>query len=68
MNLLTAAHAHGFVAGWLTAWPAFNKTVHAAFGDETTQIAGFIFIGTPSRPLEERPRPDYHAIVSHWNK
>ena len=68
MNLLTAAHAQGFVAGWLTAWPAFNDTVRQAFGDETTRIAGFIFIGTPSRPLEERPRPDYDAVVSHWNK
>jgi nitroreductase len=66
MNLILAAHAAGFVASWLTGWPTYSGTVHAAFGAEGQRIAGFIFMGSPSRPLEERPRPDYHAVVSHW--
>jgi nitroreductase len=66
MNMLHAAHAFGFAGGWLTAWPAFNDTVRDAFGSKDEKIAGFVFIGTPSRPLEERPRPDYDAVVSHW--
>jgi len=66
MNLLTATHAEGFVAGWLTGWPAYNRTVRDAFGGQQERIAGFIFIGTPSRPQEERPRPDLDAVVSHW--
>jgi nitroreductase len=67
MNLLTAAHALGFVGGWLTGWPAYNETVRRAFGKSGERIAGFIFLGTPSRALEERPRPEFAAVVSHWN-
>lgn len=67
MNLLHAAHAMGFAGGWLTGWPAYNETVRDAFGQAPERIAGFVFIGTPSRPLEERPRPDFDRIVSSWN-
>jgi len=66
MNLLTATHAEGFVAGWLTGWPAYNRIVRDAFGGQQERVAGFIFIGTPSKPQEERPRPDLDAVVSHW--
>lgn len=66
MALVTAAHAEGFVAGWLTGWAAYSDMVRKAFGAEGQRIAGFIFIGSPSRPLEERPRPDYDAVVSYW--
>lgn len=68
MNLLHATHALGFAAGWLTGWPAYNDDVRAAFAHEDERIAGFIFIGTPGRPQEERPRPDYEKIVSVWDK
>ncbi|AMK17545.1 MULTISPECIES: nitroreductase family protein [Sphingobium] len=67
MNLLHASHALGFAAGWLTGWPAYNEDVRAAFAQGSERIAGFIFIGTPGRPQEERPRPDYDQIVSVWN-
>lgn len=67
MNLLHAAHAHGFAGGWLTTWPAFNDTVRDAFGGPDERIAGFVFIGTPSRDLEERPRPALDDILSIWN-
>jgi nitroreductase len=66
MNLLTAAHASGFVGSWLTGWPTYSDQVRDAFGDADERIAGFFFIGSPSRPLEERPRPDYGAVVSNW--
>jgi nitroreductase len=66
MNLVTATSAEGFVAGWLTGWPSYNETVRDAFGRPGERIAGFVFIGTPSRPLEERPRPQYEAVVRHW--
>ena len=68
MNLLHATHALGFAGGWLTGWPTYNEDVRAAFaqGDET--IAGFVFIGTPGKAQEERPRPDYDAIVSVWDR
>lgn len=66
MTLVAAAHAAGFVAGWLTGWAAYSDIVRRAFGGEGQRIAGFIFIGSPGRPLEERPRPDYDAVVSRW--
>ena len=66
MNLLTAAHASGFVAGWLTGWPAYSDAVRNAFGSPGERIAGFIFIGSPGRALEERPRPDYDKVVINW--
>ena len=68
MNLLHAAHAMGFAAGWLTGWPTFSDRVRDAFGAAPERIAGFVFIGTPGRPLDERPRPDLARIVSHWPK
>jgi nitroreductase len=67
MNLLHASHALGFAAGWLTGWPAYNEDVRAAFAPAGARIAGFIFIGTPGKPQEERPRPVYDEIVSVWN-
>ena len=67
MNLLHAAHAMGFAGGWLTGWPSFSDAVRDAFGAAPERIAGFMFIGTPARPLEERPRPDLARIVSAWS-
>lgn len=66
MNLLAAAHAHGFVASWLTGWAAYSDAVRDAFGGPDERIAGFIFIGSPGRLLEERPRPAFEAAVTAW--
>lgn len=66
MNLLHGCHAHGFVAGWLTGWAAYSDAVRDAFGAAPERIAGFMFIGSPSRALEERPRPDLGDRVSPW--
>lgn len=66
MNLLLAAHAMGFVGGWVTGWPAYSKEVGEAFCRPGERIAGFIFIGTPASPLDERQRPDLDEVVSDW--
>ena len=66
MNLLHATHAMGFAGGWLTAWPSYNDDVRDAFGTAEERIAGFVFIGTPTRPLEERPRPELDDVLSVW--
>jgi nitroreductase len=69
MNLLAAAHAEGFVGSWLTGWAAYSDTVRAAFappGRPDCRIAGFMFIGTATRELKERPRPDYADVVTRW--
>ena len=66
-NLCLAAHAHGFVANWLTGWAAYDEQVLALLGGAAPErIAGFFFIGSQGKPLEERPRPDVAAITSHW--
>ena len=66
MNLLHAAHAMGFAGGWITGWAAYSEAVRDLFGKQGERIAGFVFIGTPSRPLEERPRPLLSEIVQFW--
>jgi nitroreductase len=67
MNMLVATHALGFVGSWLTGWPAYNDRVREALGGgQHDKIAGFMFLGTASRDLDERPRPAYEAVVSTW--
>lgn len=68
MNLLHAATALGFGGGWLTGWPSYNDQVRDAFGEAHERIAGFLFLGTPSRALDERPRPDYFERVRDWDR
>lgn len=67
MNLLHAAHAHGFVGSWLTGWAAYSAQVAAAFGaGEGDTIVGYFFLGTAAKELDERPRPEYDDVARHW--
>ena len=66
MNILHAAHAFGFVGGWVTGRHAYSDRVSAAFCENGERIAGFIFIGTPGRELDERPRPELSAVWRPW--
>ena len=66
MNLLIATHAMGFTAGWITGWPCYSEEVRQAFGREKEREVGFIYIGSPGYPLEERQRPDFQDVVSEW--
>ena len=66
MNLLNAASALGYVAGWVTGWRTYAPSVSAAFCSPGERIAGFIFIGHADRALEERPRPALETIVRNW--
>jgi nitroreductase len=68
MNLLHAAHALGYAAGWVTGWAAYSPIVMDAFGatGEHHRIAGFIFLGTPGTEQEERLRPAYEDVVGEW--
>ena len=66
MNLMIAAHALGFAAGWITGWACYSEEVRQAFAREQERIAGFIYIGTPGQELEERQRPAYDFVVSEW--
>ena len=67
MNLLMAAHALGYVAGWVTGWRAYSPRVTSAFCEDGQRIAGFIFIGHSAVELEERPRPAASDVVRDWS-
>lgn len=68
MNLLHAAHAHGFAASWITGWAAFNQDVAASLDARPEdRIAGFVFIGTLPDSPDERLRPELGDIVRHWS-
>ena len=66
MNLLLAAHALGYVGSWITGWAAYSERVRAAFCAPGERIAGFVFLGTPGAPLEERPRAPPATVVRRW--
>ena len=67
MNLLIATHAEGLAGGWLTGWAAYSDMVRDALGGGAGErIAGFLFLGTPMRDLEERPRPTRDSVVRVW--
>lgn len=68
MSLVIAAHAMGYAASWITEWYAYDRGVLDRLGlapDE--RIAGFVHIGKPSKPPEDRDRPKLEAIVSRFS-
>jgi len=69
MNLVTAAHAQGFVAAWLSEWYAYDRDVLDALGLEPHErIVGFVHIGRPVKPPEDRPRPPLSDIVTYFGR
>jgi len=66
MNLLMAAHALGYVAGWVTGWRAYSARVQAAFCEPGERIAGFIFIGHAGNELTVRERPNLETVRKAW--
>lgn len=66
MNLLLAAEALGFVAGWVTGWRAYSKRVLEALCEPGERIAGFIFIGHAPAELVDRERPPLSSVVRRW--
>lgn len=66
-TMLIAATAMGFVANWLTEWPAYNPLVAEKLGlGAGERVAGFVYIGHPAQPLEERVRPDLDKIATRY--
>lgn len=67
MTLVTAAHALGYAASWLTEWYAYDRRVLDALGlGPSERIAGFVHIGRPVRPPDDRPRPRLSDIVTRY--
>src|SRR6185312_12280566 len=67
MNLVNAAHAMGYAASWITEWYAYDRAVLDALGLAANErVAGFVHIGRPAKPPEERDRPKLGDIVSRF--
>jgi nitroreductase len=67
MSLVLAAHALGYAANWITEWYAYDRRVLDALGLAANEkIAGFVHIGTPVRPAEDRARPALSEIVTRY--
>ncbi len=67
MNLVTAAHALGYAANWITEWYAYDPRILKALGlAGPERIAGFVHIGRAARPPEDRPRPSLSEIVTRY--
>jgi nitroreductase len=67
MSLVIAAHALGFGATWITEWYAYDRRVLDALGLAAHEkIAGFVHIGRPVQPPEDRPRPALADIVTRF--
>lgn len=67
MNVLYAATALGLGCQWNTDWVVYDEEVAAAMGlAPTEKLAGLIYLGTPTGPLEDRPRPDPATLLTRW--
>jgi nitroreductase len=68
MSLVFASHALGFAANWITEWYAYDRSVLDALGlAPGEKIAGFVHIGRPAHPPEDRPRPPLGEIVTRYS-
>ncbi len=66
-NIVLAATALGFGVQWQSDWVAYEAGAKSAMGvkgDE--QVAGLIYIGQSTVPLEDRPRPNSQALLTRW--
>ena len=67
MSLVFAAHAMGYAASWITEWYAYDRRVLNALGlAPHERVAGFVHIGRPVKPPEDRDRPILDAIVTRF--
>lgn len=67
MNILYAATALGYACQWNTDWLAYDEGMAAVMGLVAPErIAGLIYLGTATAPLEDRPRPDPQTLLTRW--
>jgi nitroreductase len=64
-NAVLAATALGFDAQWQSDWVAYDEGAKAVMGVALNEkVAGVIYIGTSSVPLEDRPRPEVSTLLT----
>jgi nitroreductase len=68
-TVVIATHALGFVANWITEWPAYHPRVRERLGLKSGErVAGFIYIGHAALALEERLRPRLSDLLTFWGE
>ncbi|PKI16203.1 nitroreductase family protein [Colwellia sp. 12G3] len=66
-SMQMAAFALGYGAMWRTGTLAYNETVKKGLGmAEGNAIAGFLYIGTPTKVANNKPAKDYQDKVTYW--
>ncbi|ALO34850.1 nitroreductase [Colwellia sp. MT41] len=63
-----AAFSLGYGAMWRTGDLAYNETVKTGLGLAAgNDIAGFLYLGTPTKAPHSKPAKDFQANVTYWN-
>jgi nitroreductase len=66
-NVVLAATAMGFGAQWQSDWVVYDQAAKDVMGIAATeQVAGLIYMGQSTVPLEDRPRPNAAALLTRW--
>jgi nitroreductase len=59
----------GFGANWITDWYSYDSEATAILGlGSAERVAGFVMIGTPKEPPQERERPVLDPLVTRWSR
>jgi nitroreductase len=67
MNMLNAIHALGYGGFWATGPDSYDKTLQAALDfEESDKLIGFLFVGTPAKPVRAVDRPPRGNYVREW--
>lgn len=68
-TLLIAAGAMGYGANWITDWYSYDAEAKQVLGLAAHEnVAGFIYLGTPSEAPLERDRPNYDERIAWWSE
>ena len=69
MSLVFAAYAMGYAASWITEWYAYDRRVLDRLGlSPHERIAGFVHIGRPAKPPQDRERPSLDSLVTRFGQ
>ncbi|MFT5004231.1 MAG: nitroreductase, partial [Flavobacteriales bacterium] len=62
-----AAYSLGYGAMWRTGTLAYNETVKQGLDiAEGNDITGFLYVGTPTKVIHNKPAKDYQDKVTYW--
>lgn len=68
-TMLFAATALGIGCQWMTDWIVYDPEMAKVMGlAPHEKVAGFIYLGTSTETLEDRPRPDAAALTTRWGE